>query len=101
MFNKRLLARSLLLVFPIALVAGCQTTLSEADSARISSAGESAAQAIQTSQEAMLAIGELRTELVATRREVQRAAEAAERAAAEAKAAADKADRIFQRTMRK
>ncbi|MBT6829459.1 MAG: hypothetical protein HOA58_08065 [Rhodospirillaceae bacterium] len=47
------------------------------------------------------AISMLRNEIAALSEASERAANAAERAAEEAKAAADKADRIFQRQMRK
>ena len=97
MLNKRITARALLplaLVVPLAVVAGCETTATEEQSARIDGA--------------LSEVNRLRAEVADAKSQSQRAAEAAERAAMaaeraaeEAKAAADKADRIFQRQMRK
>ena len=108
MLNKRLLTRSLIFALPIAVVAGCQTAPTESQSMSMSAADATAADAKKIAEGAMMAIRDLRMEIGEAKRASMQAAEAAnraataaERAAAEAKAAADKADRVFQRQMRK
>jgi hypothetical protein len=66
---------------------GCATKLSDADEARLSQAVQDAAEAKQTAQQALAAS--------------QAATASADHAAASAQAANEKADRIFQRSLRK
>ncbi len=111
MSKSKLLSRSALLVVPIALaVAGCQTATSDSGATQSSGDGalETARSAKQDAMRNQTAIISLKNDIAALRDEVlassaasERAANAAERAAEDAKAAADKADRIFQRQMRK
>ena len=113
MSKSKLLSRSALLVVPIALaVAGCQTATSDSGATQSGGAGDGALETAQSAkQDAMrnqAAIISLKNDIAALRDEIlaasaaaERAANAAERAAEDAKAAADKADRIFQRQMRK
>ena len=102
MFRTKLLTRSTLLVIPIALaVAGCQTAPSNSGAAQSAGALETAQSAKQDAMKNQTSIAALRDEIMKSSEASERAASAAERAAEEAKAAADKADRIFQRQMRK
>ena len=109
MIKRKLLSRSALLVLPIALaVAGCQTAPADSGSAQNDGSLETAQSAKQDAMNNQTAIATLKGEIAALRDTVMKSSEAsehvantAERAAEEAKAAADKADRIFQRQMRK
>ncbi len=109
MSKSKLLSRSALLVVPIALaVAGCQTASSDAGGAQgdgALSVAESAKQDAMRNQASIVTlkdqIATLSDQVVKSNEASERAANAAESAAEAAKAAADKADRIFQRQMRK
>ncbi|MEE2996371.1 MAG: Lpp/OprI family alanine-zipper lipoprotein [Pseudomonadota bacterium] len=88
----KLIKYATIAVVPILFAAGCETTAttqSKIDQAN-SSANEAKAAAIKASSAAQAAAAAARA-----------AADAANRAAAEAKAAGDKADRIFQKNLRK
>jgi hypothetical protein len=69
------------------LLGGCATTLNEQDQAKLNQAGQDSAGAKQIAQQALTT--------------AQSAAASADRAAASAQAANEKADRIFQRSLRK
>ena len=109
MLNKRLIIRAAMLALPIALIAGCTTPQTVDQSAsNDGDAAAAAAAAKRIAEDAIIAQRDIRMALGEAKRAAERAAEAAERAAqaaesaaAEAKAAADKADRVFQRQMRK
>ena len=114
MSKSKLLSRSALLVVPIALaVAGCQTASSDAGGAQgggaqgdgALSVAESAKQDAMRNQASIVTlkdqIATLSDQVIKSNEASERAANAAESAAEAAKAAADKADRIFQRQMRK
>ncbi len=108
MLNKRLIVRAAMLALPIALIAGCTTPQTVDQSASNDGAAAAAAAAKRIAEDAIIAQRDIRMALGEAKRAAERAAEAAERAAqaaesaaAEAKAAADKADRVFQRQMRK
>jgi len=76
----------MLTLIPVVAVGAC-TTLSDKDRATLTAASESAEQAKQQSAQALAA--------------AQAAQASAAQAASEAKAADEKADRIFQRSLRK
>ena len=108
MLNKRLIVRAAMLALPIALIAGCTTPQTVDLSVSNDGAAAAAAAAKRIAEDAIIAQRDIRMALGEAKRAAERAAEAAERAAqaaesaaAEAKAAADKADRVFQRQMRK
>lgn len=69
------------------LLGGCATTLNEADAAKLSQASQDAADAKQIAEQALAAS--------------QAATASANRAAESAQAANEKADRMFQRSLRK
>ncbi len=85
MITKRFITRSLILALPVAVAIGC--TQPAADTAKIDSAAQQAAEAKQMAMEASA--------------QAKAAADAANRAAAAAEAASDKADRMFQKSMNK
>jgi uncharacterized protein DUF3359 len=80
-------SRNLMLVLCSLLVLGACTTLSDKDRALLTSASQNAEQAKQQSAQALAA--------------AQAAQASAAQAAADAKSANEKADRMFQRTLRK
>jgi hypothetical protein len=69
------------------LLGGCATTLNEQDQAKLNQAVQDSAEAKQIAQQALTT--------------AQSAAASADRAAASAQAANEKADRIFQHSLRK
>jgi len=82
-FNKR----TLMALVPVIALGACTTTLDEKDRALITSASQNAEQAKMMAQQAL---------------DAAKAAQAsAAQAAADAKAANEKADRMFQRSLRK
>ena len=91
MFNKRLITRAAVIALPILIIAGCATP--QAGDENNAASGEAAA-AKRIAEDALVAVRDLRMELAEAKK-------AAERAALAAEAAAEKADRIFQRGMRK
>ena len=125
MFKNRVLTRSALLALPVALVvAGCQTAPSDTGAVQSDGALETAQSAKQDALRNQASVTAMREQMAALRDEIlklqennaaeraaeageraaeagERAAAAAERAAEAAQAAADKADRIFQRKLRK
>ncbi len=118
MFKNRVFARSALLALPVALVvAGCQTAPSDTGAVQSDGALETAQSAKQDALRNQASVTAMREKIAALRDEIlklqgndaaeraaeagERAAAAAERAAEAAQAAADKADRIFQRKLRK
>lgn len=82
----RSIKQILLVVATVAALGAC-TTLSEQDRALLTSANQNAEQAKQIAQQALAAS--------------QAAQASAAQAAADAKSANEKADRVFQRTLRK
>jgi hypothetical protein len=84
--NMKLVRNALLALVPLLAVGAC-TTLSDQDRALITAANQNADQAKQQSAQALAA--------------AQAAQASAAQAAADAKAANEKADRIFQRSLRK
>jgi hypothetical protein len=90
--TKRFLTRSIVLALPLAIAAAC--TQPAADTAKVDSAAQQAAEAKQMAQEAMV-------QARAAADAANRAAAAAEQAAAEARAASEKADRMFGKSMQK
>jgi predicted secreted acid phosphatase len=82
-----------IIAVPLLFAAGCET-MNQNDKAMLEKANTSAAEAKSAS---MKASADARAAAAAARA----AADAANRAAAEAKAASDKADRIFQKGLRK
>jgi hypothetical protein len=84
--NMKLVRTALLALVPLLAVGAC-TTLSDQDRALITAANQNADQAKQQSAQALAA--------------AQAAQASAAQAAADAKAANEKADRIFQRSLRK
>lgn len=77
----------MLALVPLVAVGACSTTLSDQDRALLTAASQNAEQAKQQSAQALAA--------------AQAAQASAAQAAADAKAANEKADRIFQRSLRK
>lgn len=87
------LKRSLIALVPVIAVGAC-TTLSDQDRALLTAASQNAEQAKTTAQQALDAAR-------AAEARANSAAQAANQAAADAKAANEKADRMFQRSLRK
>jgi hypothetical protein len=88
-------------VIAVAAVLGACTTLSDSDRALLASAARNAEEAkVQSSQAAEAARQELEASRAA-QANAAAAAQSAERAAADARAANEKADRMFQRSLRK
>ena len=87
------LNRKLLAVVPLLLVGAC-TTLSDQDRALITSANQNASDAKALAQQALTAAQTAQASSAT-------AAQSASKAAADAQAANEKADRMFQRTLRK
>jgi protein tyrosine/serine phosphatase len=83
----------LVALVPVVALGAC-TTLSAEDRALISSANQNADQAKQMAQQAL-------STAQAAQSSANAAAQAANQAAADAKAANEKADRMFQRSLRK
>ena len=81
-------------VAPVLFAAGCEMSLNKEDRAMLEKASAAAADA-KTSAAAAVAASKSAADTA------QAAADAAKMAAAEAKAAGDKADRIFQKNLRK
>ena len=108
MLNKKIKMRAAIFALQIAIIAGCTTPQTIDESTSTDGAAAAAAEAKRIAEDAIIAQRDIRMAIGEAKRAAERAAEAAERAAraaesaaAEAKAAADKADRIFQRQMRK
>ena len=91
-----------LLVAAIPLVAlGACTTLSDQDRALITSANQNAQQAKDLAQQALDAARAAQASANGATQSANAAAASASQAAADAKAANEKADRMFQRSLRK
>lgn len=110
MLTKSLASRLLIAALPLALAAGCHSVSDEITAAR--DVGEEALMVAKEARDstgrAMIDLRDLKTSVAEANRNAQAAADAAEEAAmaaeeaAEAaRMAADKADRIFQKGMRK
>jgi Alanine-zipper, major outer membrane lipoprotein len=82
-----LMRRIALVVVPVVALGACTTTLSDQDRALLTAASQNAEQAKQQSAQALAA--------------AQAAQTSAAQAAADAKSANEKADRIFQNSLRK
>ncbi|HXP77217.1 MAG TPA: alanine-zipper protein [Stellaceae bacterium] len=85
--------RLLVVLVPVLFMGAC-TTLSDQDRALIASANQNAADAKAMAQQAL-------TAAQAAQASSANAAQSASKAAADAQAANEKADRMFQRTLRK
>jgi hypothetical protein len=85
--NMQLLKRVLIVLVPVLGLGACQQGLSDQDRALLTSANQNAEQAKQMAQQALNA--------------AQGAQAAANQAATDAKAANEKADRMFQKSLRK
>ncbi len=86
--------RTLLIAVPLAAVGACTTSLNDQDRALISAASTNAQQAKDMAQQAL-------TAAQAAQASANAAAQSATKAASDAQAANEKADRMFQRSLRK
>lgn len=86
--------RMLLIAVPLAALGACTTSLNDQDRALISSASSNAQQAKDLAQQALTAAQAAQASAAA-------AAQSATKAASDAQAANEKADRMFQRSLRK
>jgi hypothetical protein len=86
--------RTLLIVVPLAALGACTTSLNDQDRALVSSASTNAQQARDLAQQAL-------TVAQAAQASATVAAQSATKAASDAQAANEKADRMFQRSLRK
>ena len=111
MLTRSLASRLLIVALPLALAVGCTVETADDTDALMATGEEAlmvAKEARDTAGRAMIDIRDLKTAVAEANRNAQAAAEAAEgaamaaeEAAEAARMAADKADRIFQKQMRK
>ena len=87
-------------ILPLALVGAC-TTLNEKDRATLDAASQNAAAAKETANRALTLAQQALDASKAAQSSAASSAQAAQQAAADAKAAADRADRMFQKSLRK
>ena len=98
--NMRTLRLLVLTALPLAVLGAC-TTLGQEDRALIASADQNAQQAKALAQQALDAAKMAQASANAAIQSANAAAQSAGQAASDAKAANEKADRMFQRSLRK
>ena len=96
----RLLRILLIAALPVAMLGAC-TTLSDQDRATIAAASDNAQQAKVTAQQAKDLAQQALNTAQAAQASANAAAQSATQAASDARAANEKADRMFQRSLRK
>lgn len=90
----------LMVLLPVVFLGAC-TTLSEQDKATLTTASQKADQALSIAQQALDAARKAQATADQAAQNAAQAAKAAADAAASAQAANEKADRMFQRSLRK